>query len=115
MHLRKHDYGIDFPGSQAAAEAAQVGIADPRLRMETIIFSDSEAISMRCHLHEYPRIHARVKGRELITVDEIPMAREFLLHCRKAIEQGSFRQKLDRVVTKLDDSRNRNLPVFLDI
>lgn len=115
MKLRRHDKGFDFPADLEAAETAQAGLEDERLRMDSILLTPMDCMTIRRGLSGYPDVLRLVTSHGLIESDLIGQLVEGLKAARKDALEESTRRKIDRLVTKCLQWQHDELPVFADV
>ena len=115
MRLRQHDKGFDFPADREAADAAQAGLEDERLRMESILLTLEDCMNIRRGLSNFPEVLRLVSSHDLIEPEMIAQLVEALKVARKDALNESARRRIDRLVTKCLQWQGDGLPVFADV
>lgn len=115
MRLRRHDKGFDFPADREAADAAQAGLEDERLRMDSILLTLEDCMSIRRGLSGFPDVFQLVLTHDLIEPELIAQLVDGLKVARKDTLSESTRRRIDRLVTKCLQWQRDGLPVFADV
>jgi hypothetical protein len=114
MKLR-HSKGIDFPACEEAAKAAQEGIEDERLLMESISLNLTEITALRRAIVASKGTKGLDMIGRLLRGDEITAFVNMLTSEKKNVPSTQAKRKVDTIVEKMKTSRNRQLPVYVDI
>lgn len=115
MKLRKRDRGIDFPYSREAAQSAQLGVEDERLRMDSILLDSLAVLAIRRALCQFPMVRDSIVQHILLEPDSIGDFVEVLKVARQDEARSPRSQTFDKAITKCREWQKKGLPIFVDV